>query len=1316
MSTAQPRIALRPPPHRDYLQGYPGIPACDPATDPPPSRQDPILPLPHQLRPQAFLSGTVEIRSPNKGPPIRAKSLSLELEKIETIPPQLSDDPGGRHHDKSKDKDRDETKREGRFVELIGTGPSRIWVAGVDVPHDEIDTPIRKKGFKGMLKKNGQDDEEDDGFDVIPDGNYPFNIPLPEGLPPTTEVDFKSNGISYQIVASLCIKGKKGLLKGASKPIMLIASATIILHKADILPVFPVYSPILIPPIPAKLPWAIAGGLTVGEAREAKSLISRGFGHVEGGIEGGEVSMKATRKGSAFGPGDSVQLFVELGWGGVAPIRLTRLGFVLQEEIIFRYPSPKNPSYLLRSPARSTAILSASANKSADFDGQHTLAMLDNDAVVGFSLSGLVPTTHTRVTVRTAKHIDVSYHLKVTATIEGGDEISIDQWPVVIGNVNARVARGIITDIGYVEGLCKRPGLEEAQEMLRQDDLDDNTPLAYCANSRPQDPYRPAVPSSDHNDSPATFSDASTEKRQLFAARLNGGSYHVSNETHANGPSVSSSSGSPAPLAATPERPTPVRPRFAPSPTAEEEKRRYYDAATKSRDTLQGLRVDQEQYEHARSLQHHHESSLSPISDQGLSPVAFHQAPIHKLTREPAAIENPATTLGYTAPFAGVSRSNTTYAASGSYVSSAADESRSPPQPAAVTSSSSLSVGTAMLGRSLTSAESEKKRLFLEAKEMARARQEEARLELERQNKVLEDFEFEEAQRDFEESLILGAEEERRKEEELERERFERRLELERVEKLAQFEREQRQAQEQRQAEADRWARERKEEDEMKKRKAEEFKPIDEQKAREENERRNAHLRKIEMERQRIEDEQRREANERARIEQAERRLRAQEEEDRRRQERERREREEYERHLQEEEHRRRVEQERRDEAENRRVYLEEVARRRADEQARSNRQEYAASNGYNSSHEIRASTSPRPFASELDRAPSVASFAPSMSAAKADSTFYAQAIASGQHSMLNEEKAAYLRQLRQGQSQGSSPPSQQRSHVVQPMYAHLEQQSGTYSPINDHAREPYPSPPAVRDPRVSTRSITPTPDSYHAPTPSIPASSSNGYKSAAEEKAEAAARRRAEDDQRAALTSASSTVPAPATDDEEVAPPSYPVPGSSVSTAPRSAAEEKEELSAYYRAKQAVDAQRAHPVATPATAPAYPQSLGSNGYSYQHKSPTAPPLDPHQGHYPSPSSSEMSRPRDPEVSIGKQRASSGSYSNPNGFHHSEHPSAPPHTVTSSSSIPRQYVEEEAGIGPDGFASFNLDTRFPEFDMITNQIAARSNDNEYGHQ
>ncbi|GAA5915203.1 uncharacterized protein JCM6883_001766 [Sporobolomyces salmoneus] len=1373
----QPRIVLRPPPHRDYLNGYPGIPASDPSKDPPPTH-DPLFPLPLLLRPQAHLSGTVEIRSPVKGPPIKAKWLSLELEKIETIPPQVPTSNGHSHshsHSKDREKEKDK-KKEGRFVELIGTGPSRLWIAGEDpgapIHQDEIDGPSqKKKGTRRItpFRKGGNEEEEEDGFDFIPDGNYPFKIPLPEGLPPSTEIDFKSSGISYQLVASLCIKGKKSLLKSASKPTVLLASASILLHKADILPVFPAYSPLLLPPIPPSLPWA-AGDLTVGESRETNLTIRRGFGAGREGSEGGVVGMRVVRKGAAFGPGDQVPIHVELRWNGEGPIRLTKLEFVLREQIVFRYPSPNNSSYLVRSPPRTNSIFTCNANANSNSNDSTPFAVLYKDELVTFDLTGTVPTSHPRVTVRTAKHIDVSYHFQIRALLEGEAEVMIDQWPVVIGNVNARVARGIITDIGYVEGLCERGNLENITT-----GRSGHAPVESGISSLAPPP--PKVTSSPQVDSPAAYSDASTEKRRLLEARSNAnggggggssnGTFHVSNPTLSQSQFQSQFEPS---HSMTPERPTPFRPHFTPSPTAEEEKRRYYEAATKSRDTLQGFNrqeqppsrdvVSPTSMDTTTRTTSDGQNTLSPTSitslggggDTPISPFAYHEASILKLMDRPKedATATPSRLLEAPPPpqELHVSRSNTTLAASGSAVSFD-ERSHQPPPPSA-----SLGVGpststSTLLGRSLTSAESEKKRLFLEAKEIARLRQEEARLELERQNKVLEDFEFEEAQRDFEERLILEAEESRRHQEEIERRRFEERLERERLEKLGEFEREQREAQDRRREETDRWARERKEEDEMKKRKAEELRRLDQEKEREELERRGALARKAEMERQRAEDEARRVEGERVR-----------------REDNERRQREEYERRMEEEAHRRRVDQERRDEEENRRIYLEQVARLRAEEDALAQQRRNgqvarpnAEQASYPQSHG-HPSTSPQRVAYAIDRAPSVASFAPSTSAANADSHFYAQAIASGQQSTLSQEKAEYFRQLRQRQTSGSgsvSPPSSSQQHQHQGYFTQPIREENTLG----YRAQDFSSPPRDQAPR--SRSTTPTPTAHralstNAQTSLNSSSTSNGYKSAAEEKAEAFARRRLEEEQaRNALSSSNRSI-APSTvnglheeeGDFAAPPPSYPVPvagGSTVSLAghaqaqPRSAAEEKEELSAYYRAKQAVEngrqPQTQPQVQVPSVPPrqptaptqAYPPS--TNGYS------VPPPPQTQVQTYPSPasSSSDSSHPhshlrsRDPEVPLGKQRAESSS-SSPEAAHsypesilrnYSQTPSAPPAPLTHATGGGGYYptttngmnngrgAQEQVygtggGVGVEGFGSFHLEAEFPEFRRIAERI------------
>ena len=100
------------------------------------------------------------------------------------------------------------------------------------------------------------------------------------------------------------------------------------------------------------------------------------------------MSIKATRMTAAFGPGDAVRLWVQVGSGGEQPVKvrqaessffflaerfsltkerprtqqLTRLDFVLRESLTYRYPSPANPSYIVRAGSQITDLVSASAD------------------------------------------------------------------------------------------------------------------------------------------------------------------------------------------------------------------------------------------------------------------------------------------------------------------------------------------------------------------------------------------------------------------------------------------------------------------------------------------------------------------------------------------------------------------------------------------------------------------------------------------------------------------------------------------------------------------------------------------------------------------------------------------------------------------------------------------------------------------------------------------------------------------------------------------------------------------------------------------
>ncbi|GAA5913778.1 hypothetical protein JCM8208_004165 [Rhodotorula glutinis] len=1436
MSNQQPRITLRPPPHRDFLQGYPGIPASDPSTEATPA-PDPLFPLPHVLRPQAHLSGTVEVRAPPKSL-IRCRWLSVELEKIELVPPPPQTDPT------SKPKSTDPGRKEGRYVELIGVGPNKLWEAGVNEGADVsrplvVDSP-RKKGLKGLFSSKShktprQDDhgDDDDGFDYIPDGNYPFSIPLPEGLPPTVEVDSNYRGVAYQIVASLCIKGKQGLLKNAPKSTIVIASAAILLNKADILPTWPAYHPILPSPLPPKLPWAAtpgSGELTTGETREARLAIRRTDGTA------GEVWIKATREGCAFGPGDAVRVFVQIGWGGEKPIKITRLDTVLRETLTYRHPSPSNQNYVVRAPPKVTALFTANASVSPDPDNPSAFAVLYENEPVAFDLTGVVPNNHSRVTVRTAKHVDVSYHLKIRAMLEGGDEIAVDHWPVLIGDCDSRTAKGIMRDIGWVEGLCDRAGLateptsatstpehehERPEAQRHVSDRSASSPPPVRAPVRQDSEQLPSAPSPI-----ASYQTAAIEKSRL----ANGAGFHVANPTSSHdreheyyvderlGPS-SSSSAPPHRL----EAPAPMRPSFGalPSSTAEDEKRSYYEYATRQRDALQlSVRgTDSLSAPSPTSILDHHqhrysESQHSPSVED--DPPSLHRAAIvHRESRDELSrpahatradsdrsglrssqyVEGgPTFATAHLAP----TRSNTIMALSGSDVSTSTPSISSPPPPPPPVVDptppprDTPTSPAALLGRSLTTAEAEKRRLFLDAKEMARKRQEEARLELERQNQALAELDFEEAQLAYEARLIAEAEDERREVERLAREAFEadrlariaadeerwqreeearqaqaraeieekrRRAEQAMQDELRRFEAHHLEAERVRAAEIERQAEERKREDDAKRAMADEMRRLDEERQREELERKSAAARKVEMERQRTDAERRRQEGERARLadvarraaeaaeaqrrfdEEQRERARAAEEEDARRraEEEERYEREEEERRRYEEEEQRRYEEEEHNRA------VEAAAAAAAAARRAQQSSEGSAIYPRDDSHDRPAYPSngrTASYANGVQRAPSVASFAPSTSAANATAEFYAQAI--GQQSGLSDEKARYIAQLRERRAQvgspgpygsPSSPPSHYDPAALQPAYP----QSNGY-PRAPQPQSPPPPPvhPAYDAARTSAPALPPKPPlpphtASAAPVESraAPTGSSSTYKTAAEEKEEAAARRRAEDAaaaRRRADEDRGKQSALPVEDEE--APPSYPVPPAQGGSSSSSAAAEKAELERYYSAKAAVDAQREEEPAPPSRlapaafdrspVPRYEPSTGG-GPSYPSQ------LDRHalrastMTNQSDSSSHELHR--DPSVAAGKRAqrppsssAASDSFGYPTAYvptdERAAHASHQPQAHTQPSSHLTSYANGASSPPPPPPHLYGVNGEFgtlrmdDEFDELAQQMAA----------
>lgn len=609
--------------------------------------------------------------------------------------------------------------------------------------------------------------------------------------------------------------------------------------------------------------------------------------------------------------------------------------------------------------------------------------------------------------------------------IEGGDELAVDEWPVVIGNVGRRESNGLMGDIGWVSDLCNRAGGEARGEAGARSSVVSPIPgqaqVSFAAKRStspdlpPSAPLIPSPPPTAGSAFSPRFANLDTTRAitqsdppprsdsfghldqqhpsqclpveaDPYVSFNNGARSHeapLHSETYSSSyrPTNPSSNGH------QPSTPSPApRPTFVPSPTAAEEKLHLHQAAIQMREEQQARRVAQEEEraKHEEALRRQVEmESPSPVShnrrdtyDSSVSstlPYAdYEKASLHsaaivrrqlvqdglakpphlRSVEENGALDSlnihndaPAVVQARLAP-APIHRSNTTVAWNGSSVGGGADSefpgsTPSPPQPDLLAPQPQPQRELHPLVRSqtiLSGAEAEKRRLFEEAKERARQRQEEARIELEKQSALLANLEAEEmvrAQREYEIEMRMQEEEEVRRARALaERDEFERRER----ERAAIIEEEWKREEQERQRRAREEFEERMKVQEM--RRVEELRRLAEQHREVEEESKAEMLRKR-QERDR-EEQARRDAAELARIEREEQeaaaRRAAEEErlrEERAREEAERRQLEDnkrraYEERLAEEEARRRWEEE-----QARRAFEEEAAQRAAEEHRR---------------------------------------------------------------------------------------------------------------------------------------------------------------------------------------------------------------------------------------------------------------------------------------------------------------------------------------------------------------------------------------------
>ncbi len=257
---------------------------------------------------------------------------------------------------------------------------------------------------------------------------------IPEGLPPSAKLD-KQCEIGYELVTSLCIKTKKGLLRKESVNRIVQSTHPITLEKHELHSVWPMYS------VPD-----------------------------DHAVSQGDLRLKIFRQQNCYGPGDEVQVRVIVFSSSVAPIKLKSVSFSIKETITYKGSSK---------PAKGGAPGSKGASQTAYVlagKGRSIGKKIYKGDSQMYDMSAQIPKTHKLMTISTAKHIEVSYTMRVRLELQK-DAIVLDHLPMTMTNFTREESNKIVERIGHVPGLSDPDALRYDSEL--------STPSSEGARGRP---------------------------------------------------------------------------------------------------------------------------------------------------------------------------------------------------------------------------------------------------------------------------------------------------------------------------------------------------------------------------------------------------------------------------------------------------------------------------------------------------------------------------------------------------------------------------------------------------------------------------------------------------------------------------------------------------------------------------------------------------------------------------------------------------------------------------------------------------------------
>ncbi|KAG6888149.1 hypothetical protein C0995_010318 [Termitomyces sp. Mi166 len=306
-------------------------------------------------RPQAAVKGTVEVRAGPQG--AKTKWVRIELRKVETLPG------GGTSN---------------TFYDFVGPSPINLW-------------------------------QSSDEYGVLRSHDFPFSIRIPESIPPSIALDNRA-GIQYELVASLCTKGKRSFFR-KRKSIVVSTQATVIIDKHELHSTWPIYC-----------------------QPETRQIIQNG------------ATLIVDRNHTCYGPGDRISIMALLKSDTLSDTVLRGFELILKE---FSRYHPGSQAGRKAAPAQERVVTicdSKLAINGALFPGQEHRAELNCS----------ISRNHTTTSLNSARHIDVTYVLSVKAIVDNVPPIMMD-LPVIISNWPRMVSQEAIRRIGTTPGLSLGP-------------------------------------------------------------------------------------------------------------------------------------------------------------------------------------------------------------------------------------------------------------------------------------------------------------------------------------------------------------------------------------------------------------------------------------------------------------------------------------------------------------------------------------------------------------------------------------------------------------------------------------------------------------------------------------------------------------------------------------------------------------------------------------------------------------------------------------------------------------------------------------------